>query len=98
MHADRPADRQRDMGWTDPNRIEDDRARLAEGSESRGMAARHARHTRHGERRARSLEHEPPLHGSRARGGLAARLTPRIVAVELQEQPRIARVHADRSR
>ena len=35
MHADRPADRHRDMGWTDPNRIEDDRARLAEGAETR---------------------------------------------------------------
>lgn len=56
MHAERPADRHRDMGWTDPNRIEDDRARLAEGHETR-----REREWQHGTRPS-------PATGSAARG------------------------------
>ena len=56
MHADRAVDRHRDMGWTDPNRIEDDRARLGEGGETR-----RDREWQHGTR-------DIPATGSAARG------------------------------
>ena len=56
MHADRSVERSRDMGWTDPNRIQDDGARLAEGGDPR---------------RERAWQHgtlDIPMTGSAARG------------------------------